>query len=44
MRNIPSVTTTLSGQKIKNAVDWELFRKGEIINLFEEYVYGVRDI
>lgn len=44
MNSIPSITTTLSGQKIKNAVDWEKFRKGEIINLFEEYVFGVRDI
>lgn len=44
MKKIPKLLTTISGEKINNAVDWENFRRKEILNLFEEYVYGVRDI
>lgn len=44
MERIPDVLTTISGVKIDNSVDWEKYRRKEIINLFEEYVYGVRDI
>ena len=44
MEKIPEILTTISGEKIDNAIDWENFRRREILNLFEEYVYGVRDI
>lgn len=44
MQNIPDLLTTISGVTIDNAVDWEQYRRKEIQHLFEEYVYGVRDI
>lgn len=44
MNNIPKLLTSLSGEKITTKEMWENFRKKEIINLFSEYVYGVRDI
>ena len=44
MSKVPELMTTVSGEKITNAVDWETFRRKEILSMFEEYVYGVRDI
>lgn len=44
MSKIPELLTSLSGEKIDTVEKWEKFRRREILNLFEEYVYGVRDI
>ena len=44
MSKIPELLTTLSGQKVTDADTWEQFRRDEILSLFCEYVYGVRDI
>lgn len=41
---IPELLISLSGQKINTVEKWEKFRRKEIKNLFEQYVYGVRDI
>lgn len=38
----PKILTSLSGEEINNVSDWEGFRRQEIINLFETYVYGIR--
>ena len=39
---IPKLMTSISGQKIDTVEKWEKFRRPEILNLFSEYVYGVR--
>ena len=44
MSKIPELLTSLSGEKIDTVEKWEKFRRREILHLFEEYVYGVRDI
>lgn len=44
MSKIPELLTSLSGEKIDTIQKWERFRRREILNLFQEYVYGVRDI
>ena len=44
MEKIPELLVSLSGKKIENQSEWETFRRREILNLFEQYVYGVRDI
>lgn len=44
MSKIPEILTSISGEKIDTVEKWENFRREEIINLFEEYMYGVRDI
>lgn len=44
MNNIPDILTTISGQKITDKFQWRDYRREEILNLFCEYVYGVRDI
>ena len=41
---IPELLKTISGIKIESASDWENFRRPEIVNLFSEYVYGVRPV
>lgn len=37
---LPDPLTTTDGRKIKNATEWEEIRRGELLNLFEEHVYG----
>lgn len=37
------ILKTISGEKINNTDEWETFRRNEIITLFSNYVYGVRD-
>lgn len=44
MSRIPEIMTSVSGEKISTVEAWEKFRRPEIINLFENYEYGVRDI
>ena len=44
MHNIPDVLTSVSGEKITTVTQWTNFRREEILHLFEQYVYGVRDI
>ena len=44
MSKIPEILTSISGEKIDSVEKWENFRREEIIHLFEEYMYGVRDI
>ncbi|MBQ8858805.1 MAG: hypothetical protein IJ012_03340 [Clostridia bacterium] len=44
MNNIPALLTTVSGVRITDVEGWETFRRDEIKTLFENYVYGVRDI
>ena len=44
MVRIPEILTTISGEKVSSVETWERFRRDEILNLFCEYVYGVRDI
>ena len=44
MSKIPELLVSLSGEKITDTKQWENFRRREIQKLFEEYVYGVRDI
>lgn len=44
MSKIPELLVSLSGQKIDSVELWERFRRREILYLFQEYVYGVRDI
>ena len=39
---LPDIFTSLSGEKITSGELWRKFRRGEILNLFEQYVYGVR--
>ena len=42
--NIPELLVSLSGQKIDTLEKWERFRRDEVLNLSEQYAYGVRDI
>ncbi len=44
MHNIPDVLSSISGEKITTVAEWTQFRREELLNLFCEYVYGVRDI
>lgn len=44
MVKIPEILKTISGEKVSSVETWERFRRNEILNLFCEYVYGVRDI
>ncbi len=44
MNKIPKVLETISGEQVTTKEQWELFRRKEILNLFSEFVYGVRDI
>ena len=44
MSKIPEILTSISGEKIDTVEKWKGFRREEIIHLFEEYMYGVRDI
>lgn len=44
MSKIPELLVTISGEKVGDKKTWENFRKREILALFSEYVYGVRDI
>ena len=44
MSKIPELLISVSGEKIDSVEKWEKFRRREILNLFQEYVYGVRDI
>ena len=44
MSKIPEILTSISGEKIDTVAKWENFRREEILNLFAEYEYGVRDI
>ena len=41
---IPELLRSISGEKIDSKEKWENFRRPEIINLFEQYVYGVRPV
>ncbi len=44
MTKIPELLVSLSGEAIQNKEQWEQFRRKEILQLFSEYVYGVREI
>lgn len=44
MNNIPELLTSLSGEKIDTQEKWENFRRGEVLSLLSEYIYGFRDI
>ena len=44
MQSIPALLTTVSGVRITDVEGWETYRRDEIKTLFENYVYGVRDI
>lgn len=44
MSKIPELLISLSGEKIDSVEKWKNFRREEILHLFCEYVYGVRDI
>lgn len=41
---IPEIMKTLSGQPVKDVATWETYRRGELLDLFAEHIYGVRDI
>lgn len=41
---IPELLTSISGERIDSAEKWEQFRRPEIMNLFSQYVYGVRPV
>lgn len=38
--NYPEILTSVCGNKIDNISDWENFRRGELLTLFKNYVYG----
>lgn len=44
MSEIPKLLTSLSGEKIDTKEKWEKFRRGEVLSLLSEYIYGFRDI
>lgn len=44
MSKIPELLTSICGEKITNAEDWERFRRPELMNLMSEYIYGVRPV
>ena len=44
MNKIPSLLTTLSGETVTSAEQWETFRRPEIMALFSNFVYGVRPV
>ena len=44
MHKIPELLISFSGEKIDSVSKWESFRREEIINAFQQNVYGVRDI
>ncbi len=44
MLKIPELLKSVSGEKIDSVSKWENVRRKEIIKLFEENVYGVRNI
>lgn len=37
---LPEILTSISGEKITTAQDWEKYRRNEIYYLFENFVYG----
>ena len=41
---IPDLLKTLGGQSVTTVEEWETFRRGEILDLYQNYVYGTRDI
>lgn len=41
---IPELLRSISGEKIDDVSKWEQFRRPEIMNLFSQYVYGVRPV
>ena len=41
---IPELLKTLSGQTVTTVEEWETFRRGEILDLYNNYIYGVRDV
>ena len=41
---IPELLKTLGGQNVQTVEEWETFRRGEILDLYQNYVYGTRDI
>ena len=42
--HIPELLKTLGGQDVTTVEEWETFRRGEILDLYQNYVYGTRDI
>jgi len=42
--HIPELLKTLGGQDVNTVEEWETFRRGEILDLYQNYVYGTRDI
>ncbi len=44
MSKIPELMTTISGEKITTVEEWETFRRGEIMTLLSNYIYGVRTV
>ena len=42
--SIPELLKTLGGQDVKTVEEWETFRRSEILDLYQNYVYGTRDI
>ena len=44
MPKIPELMISFGGEKIDSVSKWESFRREEIINAFQQNVYGVRDI
>ncbi len=38
--HLPNLLTTISGENVSTAHDWEAFRRPEIFGLFERFVYG----
>lgn len=44
MSAIPELLVSLSGEKIDTKEKWEKFRRGEILSLLSEYIFGFRDI
>ena len=37
---LPKLLTTISGERIRTASEWEKYRRGECLALLTEYVYG----
>lgn len=42
--SIPELLKTLGGHPVTSAEEWESFRRGEILDLYNNYMFGFRDI